>query len=48
MSGGGCAPTDEEVRIHMRRCPDHEVIVGTDDQWHCLTCESEESETVID
>lgn len=33
---------DEQARHHMKACPDHEVIVGTDDRWHCLTCESSE------
>jgi hypothetical protein len=33
---------DEEARYHMRACPSHEMIVGTDDDWHCLTCESQE------
>lgn len=35
---------DADARAHMRLCPDHEVIVGTDDEWHCLTCEAEEKE----
>lgn len=32
--------TDAEARQHMLACPDHDVTVGTDDEWHCLTCES--------
>jgi hypothetical protein len=35
-------PIDEEARTHMRRCPDHEVVVKSDDEWHCLTCEDED------
>ncbi|XTZ13899.1 hypothetical protein ACQSSU_20595 [Micromonospora echinospora] len=36
--------TDDEVaRRHMQRNPDYEVIVGTDDRWHCITCEQEEA-----
>jgi hypothetical protein len=33
---------DEEIRFHMRACPDHEVTVGTDDAWHCITCEEDD------
>lgn len=45
----GCAyehtmTPDEAARLHMRSCPDHEVIVDTDDQWHCLTCEGRDNE----
>lgn len=35
---------DEEARAHMIRCPDHEVVVLDDDEWHCITCEEEEEE----
>jgi hypothetical protein len=33
---------DAQAREHMRRVPGHELTVGSDDQWHCLTCEGEE------
>lgn len=33
---------EDEVRRHMERRPDHEVVVDEDDQWQCLTCESDE------
>lgn len=33
---------DYSARQHMINSPDHEVIVGTDDRWHCLTCEADE------
>jgi hypothetical protein len=36
---------EEEIRYHMLQNPDHEVIVGEDDEWHCLTCEDEEFES---
>lgn len=35
---------DEEVREHMRRCPDHEMTVESDEDWHCLTCEAEDDQ----
>ena len=33
-----------EAREHMRRCPDHELTIDSDDRWRCLTCEAEEGE----
>lgn len=30
------------VRLHMSRNPDHELTIGEDDEWRCLTCEAEE------
>lgn len=44
VSGGGVPYSDDDdedlkARTHMRLAPDHEVIVGTDDMWHCVTCE---------
>ncbi len=34
----------EAVRLHMLRCPDHEMTIDGDDEWRCLTCEAEEAE----
>ena len=30
--------TDREARIHMKRCPEHEMTVNADDEWECVTC----------
>lgn len=29
------------IRLHMAGHPDHELVVGEDDEWRCLTCEAE-------
>jgi hypothetical protein len=42
---GGGMPTDAEARAHMERCPGHKVYVGTDDEWHCATCEDEDDQS---
>lgn len=31
-----------DAREHMKRCPEHEMTIDSNDEWCCLTCEAEE------
>jgi hypothetical protein len=39
---GAAMSAEDEAREHMQRAPNHDVTVGADDRWHCLTCEAGE------
>jgi len=45
---GDTTAADAEARQHMLWAPDHELTIGLDDEWHCLTCEQAEDDTEDD
>lgn len=33
---------DTYARMHMRFSPDHDIVIGSDHQWICRTCDAPE------